>query len=330
MQPLYRLILKKAWSFSWHHKILWIFGFLTAFLGNGGEYEVLIQALRKLSMQGIVSQTLSFSKLVDLVYQNQLLSYVFLNVKELLSFKNLPALFVALTLLAISLLLVVLIIISQVSLIYNAAEINRGKKPTLKETLGRSIQYFWPTLGINIITYSLIFLLTYPFLVLTLISKKPHLILSLLSLVILVPLAIMILFIAKYTIAYLVLEKESLASSLKRGVRLFSKNWLISFEMALILLVINLLVGLGVILSILVAIGPLLLIGLVSGNIWVSLILLLFLFLLLLIFSGAILSTLQFNSWTLLFIELNQGPRFSKIIRLATTLSKRLKDQKSS
>jgi len=45
MNTLYRHILKNAWNIIMKFKYLWILGFFTAFLGNGGEYQILFKQI---------------------------------------------------------------------------------------------------------------------------------------------------------------------------------------------------------------------------------------------------------------------------------------------
>ena len=43
--PFYRNILKQSWRLTWRNKYLWVFGVFAAFLGNGGELEILFNNL---------------------------------------------------------------------------------------------------------------------------------------------------------------------------------------------------------------------------------------------------------------------------------------------
>jgi hypothetical protein len=71
MQSLYRTILTNAWNVAWRTKWLWLFGFFAAFLGSGGNIDIIfnidavsgieptLQSLRNLHVTGDLVSLLS-------------------------------------------------------------------------------------------------------------------------------------------------------------------------------------------------------------------------------------------------------------------------------
>ena len=59
------------------------------------------------------------------------------------------------------------------------------------------------------------------------------------SFIIFIPLAVMVSFITRYASCYVVLKNYRFRDSFKLGITLFTKNWLISLEMALALILVS-------------------------------------------------------------------------------------------
>ena len=51
MTSLYRKILTNAWLITKKHYYLWPLGFFVAFLGNGGEYQMLSRQIERVNLQ---------------------------------------------------------------------------------------------------------------------------------------------------------------------------------------------------------------------------------------------------------------------------------------
>jgi hypothetical protein len=116
--------------------------------------------------------------------------------------------------------------------------------------------------------------------------------------------------------------------AIKQSYRLFKENWLISFEMAIILFLVNLLVGLAIVLAILVLAVPFLFLGLIFyysfsliGS-WLIAILAFASFLFIVVAVGAALAVFQISSWTGLFLELEKKSGVSKLVRVVNNMVK--------
>jgi len=55
MTSLYRQILKRAWHITRKFKYLWPLGIFAAFLGNGGEYQVLFKQINNVNYQADIA-----------------------------------------------------------------------------------------------------------------------------------------------------------------------------------------------------------------------------------------------------------------------------------
>jgi len=325
--PFYRNILKHAWAITWRHKYLWIFGIFAALLGNGGEFEILLnnaganpaQALFP-SWQGVAATgVFHWGTLANL---GKLLKNDTLNM--------LIVLVTCLIILAIFIFVVWLVVVSQAALVNNTAAIIKQKKNNLKDGWRSGVINFWPVLGLNVLVKAVIYVLLVAISLPAIFwnTNFSANLFYILALVIMVPVAIILSFIAKYAIAYAVVNKYSVGRAIRHGWRLFKDNWLISFEMAVILFFINLLVGLAIVLAILVLAVPFLFLGLIFyyafsllGS-WLVAILAFASFLFIVVTTGAALAVFQIASWTGLFLELDKKGGVSKLVRVVNNLVK--------
>ena len=248
--PFYRNILKQSWKLTWRNKYLWFFGVFAALLGNGGELEILFNNLggdpgqdffpfwQRIFSTGVFSSS-TYENIDNLLKHDTLNLVIFL--------------IISLIILAVLLFLVWLVIVSQAAIVNSTAAIVKQKNNTLRDGMTAGVLNFWPVLVLNIIIKAVIYLLLV-IISLPVIFSAGGLSANLfyvLALIILAPVAIILSFIMKYAIAYVIIYKSKVNEALKRAWLLFKANWLISFEMAVILFFINLLVGLAVVLAIL-------------------------------------------------------------------------------
>ncbi len=325
--PFYRNILKQAWQLTWRNKYLWWFGIFAALLGNGGEFEILFnnsganpsKALFP-AWQGIFSTGI-FSRhtLANIgnLFRNDTLNIIFVLV-------------ICLIVLTVCLFLIWLVVVSQAAVVNNSAAVIGQKKHTLKDGFNSGILNFWPVLILNIIIKAVIYILLVA-ISLPAIFYQGNFnanLFYIIALVIVVPIAIILSFIMKYAVAYVVIDKSKVLPAIKQGWRLFKENWLISFEMAIILFFINLFIGLAIVLAILILAVPFLFLGLifyyafsVLGS-WLIAILAFASFLFIVVSTGAALAVFQISSWTGLFLELDKNGGVSKLVRAVNRMVK--------
>ena len=323
---LYRNILKRAWEITWKFKYLWFFGLFAALLGNGGEFEIISKSfdINNPDNLNIIDSIKSFAGTG--IFSKQAVG----NVGQLVvndPFNLLMLVIILLIVLILAGFMIWLTIISQAALVNNSANVISGKPHDLKSGVMNGADKFWPVFGMNLISRALTYLvfLAIGLPVVISISRANAVtasIVFIVSFLIFIPVAIILSFIVKYSIGYIIIKGEKFLESLKLGWLLFIKNWLISIEMAFILFFINFFVGIFLILILLILAIPFLFILFLlikSGlffNFWVVAMFALVLFLIIIILVGSALSVFQISSWTGLFIELVGRGGVSKIVRL--------------
>lgn len=325
--PFYRNILKQAWALTWRNKYLWWFGIFAALLGNGGEFEILFNNAGANPSQALFP---SWQRIASTgVFSGHTLT----NIGNLLRQDTLNMILVSaacLIALAIGLFLVWLVIVSQAAIVNNSAAVIKQKKHAFRDGLDSGILNFWPVLALNIIIKAAIYALLVAISLPAIFSQGSFNanLFYIIALVIIVPVAIILSFIMKYAVAYSVINKSKIMPAIKQSCRLFKENWLISFEMAVILFFINLLVGLAIVLIILVLAVPFLFLGLIFyyafslvGS-WLIAILAFASFLFIVVSAGAALAVFQISSWTGLFLELDKKGGVSKLVRVVNQMVK--------
>lgn len=314
-------MLKKAWQITWQNKFLWLFGLLTALIGNGSIYEILVRGFTKIGETSLALEHITWTRIFLLLT----------DIKEFLAENQLAMFFFSLLLfscLALFVLVIWLAIVARGALLASIAKINKKEKINLSEGWALGKKFFWQILGINILARSLIFAFLLVITIPTLLFLKEtsgamwqNLLLYLLTFVLFIALALIISLLNIYASAFVVIKNCKFFEAIQKSWNLFVKNWLVSLEMGLILFLISFCAGLlFLILSGLLAIPFILLfvafyyLNFQSALIVISLFAILA-WLCLLILTGAFLSAFQFSSWTLLFINLNKKKIFSKLMR---------------
>ncbi len=332
-KSLYRPILARAWEITKKFKGLWFFGFFAAIISSGGEYEIIARALYSPGNSDILSTTVSG-------FQQGLQEGLLRGNADiwksivLALFSNSSTLIIALAIfilvIAVALFLLWLSTVSQIGLIRNISLINKTKKTTFNEGLDAGTKLFWPVFLINVILKAIIFVLL--FLMgreLLLLTGKGTwaTLLYFISFIIFVIITLIVSFLVRYQIFYLILKKESWMEALKSGWKLFLKNWLISLEMAFLMFIFYVVVAFisTFIIAVLTAIPTVALLSYLFYlpafiKVIIALVCIV-LIILTMITSAIVISTFQWGSWTLLFERLTLREELSKIIRLTRQLT---------
>lgn len=328
MTSLYRHILKQAWEVLVKYKYLWPLGLFAAFLGNGGEYQVLFKQIQSVYEQPEKLQ--SFRSLIDWQLINNVANWSNSNGFFMGFFLVLVAIVAAI--------IIYLAIVSILALIKGVAEKENSKSPesSFKKLFNQHRSLFWPGLGLfvvaRVITYLIISILLTPLMIAAFAAN--NIILNTFtvafSLVIFVPLAMIVSFVTKYAMAYLVIGRQKMWDAFRSGWQLFANNWLISLELAFILLVINLIVGLVLLLLLLVCFAPFYLLASFNAGVFLPIVALgVFVVIILIVGVGAGLAVFQNAAWTLLFIKVSgQTKYYSKFVRLIAGAYQKIKSTK--
>ena len=318
----YRSILKQSWNIAWKNKHLWLFGLFASIAAASGsfEYQVLANGLQTSALEssyyhinGLIVVLSTFASFCAGFFQ--LFTYdVFTIINTLTVLIITATLIIAFVWLSVS---------SQAALVISAKKLIAAKKKmpelNLRENLAKGHLHFWPVLGLNVLIKLLValalFIMSVPLLFLAVNGSIYLGVVYILSFIIFTPIAVSLSLIIKYAIAYNVLNQESFGTSLKKAIKLFSDNWLISVEMGIILFIFSFLAGFLLLIIISIFIFPYLVFAANYGLAWL-LVLLLLIALILILFIGALLTTFQVSAWTNLFMELEEGRGEAKLERV--------------
>lgn len=305
---LYRDILSKAIILAWKRKFLWVLAFFAALAGNGGEYELVFSGSDSINGQSYLLG------LLRAFYTNGTLKTITENVQQFFGTYPIPSIFLALLLLLLFLLVVWLIIVSQAALVWVLARLRANATASFHEAFTAGTRFFSPIFLLNVIAKAvilgIIFLIALP-LGIAYIRTGAPLYNSLYILAVflaLVPVAVVLSFIVKYASVFAVIREQTWRRAFASGWQLFTKNWLVSLEVAFILFALNLI-------SSLLLIFVLFLLGLVTNPVGTIL------FFAILTVFGAFVATFQYGAWVNLFFELEAGRARSKLMRWADRLT---------
>lgn len=324
----YRNILKQSLKISWSNKYLWFFGLFAAFLGSGGDFEIisrqtggdLIANIKRYIETGVFKAS-TISNIGELL-RNETASMLIL----------LGVAFVVLFLIGF---FIWLAVVSQAALVNDSAKIITGKsksKSDIKTGIIAGNKNFWQVLLLNIIVKSIVIILfliiSLPILLMASGEAISAGILFIILFIVLVPIAIIFSFIIKYAICFKVVNNDGLVDSIVKGWSLFKKNWLVSVEMAFLLFFISFVFGLAIILAVLIITIPFLFLAFIVFKLFSAIGFLaivtigFILMLILVMIAGAMLSTFQTATWTGLYLELVNKTAHSKIVRSVKNLKK--------
>lgn len=299
----YRDIIQKAAATTWRHKFLWFFGLFAALTSNGEEYDSLFR-----NTSWVTDLQQNATDIRDLASDGRL-QEVWRGFTSYLSDNALSSIGVVFAFVVIAFFAVWLIIVSQVALISAAAKKEKNQTIDLVDGFWSGNKLFGPVLGVNAIAlavlYGSLLVIGLP-LLFAYFGTGATVYLTLLvvlAFLILVPANIVISFITKFAAAYVIIERQPIGIAIRKGWRLFLKNWLVSLETAFILFLINFVLSLFII-------GALGISGLPVTN-QIGFLIYFFISAIL----GSLLATFQYTTWTYLFLELTQRTMVSKLIR---------------
>lgn len=326
---LYRNLLSQALKITWRNKYLWFFGFFAALIGNGGQFELLMNGLNGEIGKSVVSSWESIKE-TGILSKDTFSNLIGIAKEDTISL--IIVLIISLIILAIGAFLIWLSTVSQAALVNNTPAHIGNKKGNFKMGIAAGINKFWPVFGLNVVLRLAIVVILFavgtPVIFLT--SKLGPVLSGLIYVIIFAALifaALAISFIIKYAIGFVVIEENRFFESIRSGWELFKENWLVSMEMAIILFLIGLGVSIAYLFAALILFTPFLLLGFILSKITalgylIILTIAFVVYLGALFFVGATLSTFQTVSWTTLFTQLLNKGGTSKIVRVVSGLVK--------
>ena len=317
----YRQILQQAWDHTKTHRWLWLFGLFAALIvGNGGEIDIYFNHL------GTLTESKSF---LSPSFWLSGAGVQFVNLWQVIL--NLAGWQLGLAIFGISILSLVVvwfIVTAQIALIYAANNSSKPEVLNFKNCIKAAQKYWWSIFVLNVIQkvfiFGLLLVLAVPWLAAFLQFRVScyEIMYLLFSFLILVPLAMLVSFLSKYTANYIITSNQRLLPALGSAWKLFRHNWLLSLEMASLIFTLNLLVSFSLLVVYILTSSPFIILSTVTGiaansfSGFLSFILIAYLILVILIvLLGAIFSAFQWSAWTMLFKEISVGRGQSKITR---------------
>lgn len=315
-EPTYRQAISHSWKLAWHHKSLWFFGFLAAFLGQMGVTEILGKMTFPATDLTIKWHWYFWAVLKSLSNVSLSLSgWVWLG-------------WLLLVIFALSFLIVALSVISQGTLIHASAQWAKNEKlPDVEKSWHAGSAHFWRLLFLNILRKVVIALLVcfmcwVVWQSVLFAETAWSLLLVLLAFVLAALVGMFVSFLCIYIAGYVVVENYPLSWALPAAWRMFCKHWLVSFEVGLIVLGLNVLISLVAILGLLVLSIPTFLtwfVTMLAGNsiLWfLGSVISPFLFVVFIVWLGSVFTVFNTSVWTYLFMKMHKVGIVSRIAHI--------------
>lgn len=319
-RPLYREVLKQAWHLTWRHKILWAFGLFSAVLGTGGALEILVRHFNAVfNLQGPGSW---------LGYCRWPTHWRF----DLIS--GLWSVALGLLLLGLAVFLAFVVVNSFGTLILAADKFRTNKRADLFKFWHKAREKFWLVLGLVVFFKLVMFVfsaLSLAPLWLVAVDQASAWLLLFYPFIFLASVLIVLIssFLLIYAAAFVLTEGYGWREAIIASWLIFYRHWLVNAEMAIIIFLINLSVGLLAVLAA-GALGlPVFLIFLTSiaiqlpplGTVAVAAGLLLAAVLIL--WAASLLAVFQISAWVLLWRRMHKGTAVSKLVRIIGRIFKK-------
>lgn len=322
-EPTYRQSLRHAWDITWNHKLLWLFGLFSMFVGQMGLMDLFLH-IRLAERQFVWFPTFLDIKgfLVGLVS----LGAVQLSVEEWSAL-----LWMLIVIVCIVTVAVFVSITSQGALIHgiNAAIHNKRRNPHKEVTLAwhAGVRHFWKLLGLQVIRKAALVLASssIAFGLIFFVESQEFYAPALLFWVIFL-LAIfvggLISILSVYAACYIMLDEQSLWQSIHHAWKLTKAHWLVSLEVGVIVLLVNaaaIIITLSLFLIFVAEMAVLWALSIAAGGpaLWAFVSFLAFLlFGLLLGCIASLVSVFSTSVWTYLFSRMHKDGLKSRILHL--------------
>ncbi|HBU06971.1 MAG TPA: hypothetical protein DEB09_02715 [Candidatus Magasanikbacteria bacterium] len=315
--PLYREAITHSWQLVWKHKMLWLFGLFAAFLGQMGLMDLLTKVSFASSkytypswvswpqvMQDLVSGMGFFSLSID--------GWTWL-------------VWLILILLGLCITTVVVAVVSQGALIDACAQSAKDKGlPSVSQAWHVGVKHFWPLFVLNllkkIVMAGLAGAVGYSVLNFVLQSSGWGFLLFLVLFLLSVLVGLVLSFLVVYAAGYVVIEKYNFKEAVEAAWMLFIEHWLVSIEVGLLVLFLNILLGIVVFLGFWILFLPVAVVWFISvftanSALWISGLLAgILIFLVFVVWVGSIFSAFVTSIWTYLFMKMHKHGIKSRLL----------------
>lgn len=315
-QAVYRHVVTDAWKLAWRRKSLWPFGFFAALVTTGGIVDVLMRGsgsvfdaeIARLSGNAVPS----VGELLRIVGPTTAAA---------------PPPWLILAAVAGFIMVAALLwvaLVSQGALIAGITAADKRANP--KAVLGRGIAVFWPLFAIALLDRLLIGAVTFaaavPFGAAIAGGNPGTVLLYVVTYVAFILVSTAVSIIALYAAVDVTASGSSLPNAVKNAVATFSKHWIVSYEAALVVFGVDVLVGLALLMGFVLLLVPTTLfllmmqvIGTVAGS-WLFLTLFGALLVAWVVALASFATTLRYAIWTLLYERLQSESVSAKIVRV--------------
>lgn len=323
---LYRDILKRSWQTTWKNKKLWAFGFLATFLQTSGIFEIINRAFNRVGGAGLdyvsfIETSYPGAPLVGLVSSLRV-EKISLDPGVLVPVIIIVAIFIGLLWVVAS---------AEGALVWS---VKGAKKklpaPEVGFAHGRAVA--WKIVLIHVVSKLLLaalFIVTsLPLIAVVRDASFRNALLYIVSFVIFFPLVLMVSFMTVYTVAAMVISRESISRAVHTAWNLSVKYWLISIETSAILFAVNLVGGFLIAFLLLLLSLPVALLAMLavtigsSGLFGVIMGIAITIVVAAALLIGSIITTLELTTWTLLYERLRRRDAVAKIIRIFQAIPK--------
>ena len=242
---LYRESITSGWRLTWKHKYLWIFGIFASLVSSGmaSAWDLIYN-----NASTIINQQTYINNLNQL-YTSNTLALLVKNSLQFFTGFDIGSILAVLIVLCIFVAFVWISVVSQGALINAASLWQSGKQSNITNDFSESQRSFWRLLGLQVIgrlaIYGSVLVAAAPLLSLYFFKGIDMMVIlfAALSFIVILPFGLLVYFIVMYASIYTVVEKTPIMASVTKGWHLFKTNWYISIIFALILFIINIVIG---------------------------------------------------------------------------------------
>jgi hypothetical protein len=313
-EPLYTQALRHGWRVVSRGRSLLIFGFFATFLGQLGLMDILSKVFSITNTTHIFDISLRF-------WRTYPQSFISLYESSLSSIFLLVALFIIIA--GIGVLLVLVAVSSQGAIISASADMARHKKVDFRRSMLVGIRHVWRLLFLNIFRRLSVLIIGVVLGATALrmvgVSAGANAVFVLVSALALL-LGAIVSFVTFYSAGYVVVEDRSFFRALYEGWRLFVEHPLVSMEVAMIILLLNVITTTLAIFGLFFIIFPMAILsffgtsfgGGIIGGVIISIII--FLYTAFVVFMGSAFTVFHVAVWTDLFMVMHSRGISSRIL----------------
>jgi len=309
-QPTYREALKAAWVLVWHNTSLWLLGLLSVlFAGSFGLGNFLAHLMVNMgAYKGVwlVSWGIPTLPIIK--------PSIILGLSWLLGLA-----------IVIGIAIIIISVVAKTSLLVAVADYYKNKTaPKLEKIWNAGLKYFWKILTIEVARKILLAAIAIIFGVVWYYLSPAGTILNYvvgsLALIAAILLGWFVSAVTIFTSGYVVIDGKPLLKSLKKAFQLFKNHMLVSFEISVILTILDLLLVIGFVLIFYFSFMPTIFIWLIAGalgNAALAVFGAILGFVLLIIFItifGAIYNTFYTSVWMYLFMKMHHEGIVSRVL----------------